>query len=325
MRPAQPAGPGPAGLFAGLCTLDIIQLIAALPGRDEKITARRQAVAAGGPAANAAVTFAALGGRAVLVSAAGAHPLAGGIRADLAAAGVRLVDAAAGDPASPPVSSVFVTEGSPGRAVVSMNAAGRAAVPPAELAALAAAAGIVLVDAHHRDLALAAARAARQAGVPSVLDGGSWRDGTQELLSLVDVAICSADFRPPGVPGPVLGYLLGCGVRWAAVTSGAGPVRWAGPGGLRGEVPAVAVPVADTVAAGDVFHGAAAYHLAAAAPGRSAPGCPARRAGPAQITRARWQAALESAAAVAARSCRFFGTREWLAGWLPAAGAPFPP
>ena len=314
--PAQPAGPGPAGLFAGLCTLDIIQLVSKLPGPDEKITARRQTVAAGGPAANAAVTFAALGGRAVLVTAAGAHPLADGIRADLAAAGVRLVDAAAGDPASPPVSSVFVTKGGPGRAVVSLNAAGRTAAPPAELAALAAAAGIVLVDAHHRDLALAAARAARQAGVPSVVDGGSWRDGTQELLSLVDAAICSADFRPPGGsgPGPVLGYLLGCGVRWAAVTSGAGPIRWAGPDGLHGEVPAVAVPVADTVAAGDVFHGAMAYHLAAAA-----------RDGPAQITRARWQAALESAAAVAARSCRFFGTREWLAGWPPPTGVPFPP
>lgn len=51
----------PDGLFVGLCTLDVIQLVDHVPAPDEKLTAREQTVAAGGPAANAAVTFAYLG------------------------------------------------------------------------------------------------------------------------------------------------------------------------------------------------------------------------------------------------------------------------
>ncbi len=273
------------------------------------------------------MTFAQLGGRATLVTGAGAHPLADGIRADLSRRGVALTDAAAADPATPPVSSVFVTDGSGDRSVVSLNASGRSLPPPANLGALVTEAGIVLVDAHYRALALAAARAARAAGVPCILDGGSWRAGTPELLSLVDVAVCSADFRPPGTadPGPVLGYLLGCGVTWAAVTDGGRPVRWAGHGGhdgrgVRGEVAAVPVPVADTVGAGDVFHGAMAYALACR-PGRGAaagvPPAGGARAGRAAIGQEALCAALAFGARVAAHSCRFFGTREWMTSWPP--------
>ncbi len=302
--PRSPAT-APAGLFAGLCTLDIIQLVTRMPGPNEKVTAQRQVVAAGGPAANAAVAFAHLGGAAVLVTGVGSHPLAAGIRADLDQAGVRLADAAAGDPAAPPASSIFVTEGTGERAVVSRNAAGRVLAPPAGLGALAAGAAVVLVDAHHQELARAAARAAREAGTLCVLDGGSYREGTEDLLACADVAVCSADFRPPGTSGPaqVLDYLAARGVAWAAVTDGARPIRWSG-GGQRGEVPVPAVPVADTLGAGDFFHGALAWQLCS-------------RPGPGPGS---WQEALAAAAEVAAASCRSFGTRAWLAGG-PAAAA----
>lgn len=46
----------PHGLFVGLSTLDVIHRIDKRPGRNEKVTALAQFVAAGGPAANAAVT-----------------------------------------------------------------------------------------------------------------------------------------------------------------------------------------------------------------------------------------------------------------------------
>jgi hypothetical protein len=47
-------------------------------------------------------------------------------------------------------------------------------------------------------LAINAARAARQLGRLCVLDEGSWKSNTADLLPYVDIAICSADFRPPG-------------------------------------------------------------------------------------------------------------------------------
>ena len=47
----------------GLATLDVVQVVDALPGADEKVVARSLAVTFGGPAANAAATAVALGVR----------------------------------------------------------------------------------------------------------------------------------------------------------------------------------------------------------------------------------------------------------------------
>lgn len=82
----------PRGLFVGLCTLDVIQLVDHAPGANEKLTAREQVVAAGGPAANAAVAFAHLGGAATLLTAIGRHPLGVAVAADLDRLGVTVVD-----------------------------------------------------------------------------------------------------------------------------------------------------------------------------------------------------------------------------------------
>ncbi|WP_234375205.1 PfkB family carbohydrate kinase, partial [Streptomyces scabiei] len=105
------------GLFVGLCTLDVVQLVDRVPGANEKLTAREQVVAAGGPAANAAVTFAHLGGAATLLTAVGHHPLGVAVAADLDRQGVTVVDLAAGSAEPPAVSSVLVTAAGGDRAV----------------------------------------------------------------------------------------------------------------------------------------------------------------------------------------------------------------
>ena len=93
MRNAPVSEKAPVGVFVGLATLDVIHRIAKAPAVNQKITSTAQFVAAGGPAANAAVTFAGLGGDAILVTALGDDPVAELIRADLAAYGVSVVDA----------------------------------------------------------------------------------------------------------------------------------------------------------------------------------------------------------------------------------------
>jgi len=279
----------PHGVFAGLCTFDLIQQVDRLPGPNEKVTADQQEVAAGGPATNAAATFAHLGGTATLLTAVGRHPLAAGITADLASVGVRLVDLAADDPAPPAVSSVLVTAGTAARSVVSRNAAGRTVRGPDRIGT----GDIVLVDGHHPALARAVL-AAHHGRATTVLDGGSWKPHLPDLLPLVDVAVCSADLRPP-TGAPTIAYLRGLGVPWVAVTAGPDPVRWAGPAG-SGEVPVPPVTAVDTSGAGDVFHGAFAYALAGAG----------------ALDEAVFTAALAFAAGVAARSCRSFGTRNWM-------------
>ncbi|SFF51452.1 Sugar or nucleoside kinase, ribokinase family [Actinacidiphila alni] len=325
----------PRGLFVGLTTLDIIQLVDHVPAANEKVTARAQTVAAGGPAANAAAAFSHLGGEATLLTAVGGHPLAAGVTADLAQLGVRVVDLAADSDAPPAVSSILVTAATGERAVASLNTTGRpVAVPPGPyVAELVAGADVVECDGHHIGPAIAVARAARTAGRRTVLDGGSWKPGTEELLPFIDVAVCSADFRPPeaSTPAQVLDFLAssGAGVPWAAVTHGGDPVVWAGPGGARGELPvAPAARIADTLGAGDVLHGALAYVLAAppadpltadqlTADRRTADQLTADRLTADRLTGGRltagaFRTALAYASAVATASCASFGTRAWM-------------
>ncbi len=54
----------PAGLFLGSTTLDLVHYVDRFPAPDEKLEADARRIGAGGPAANAAATFAALGGQA---------------------------------------------------------------------------------------------------------------------------------------------------------------------------------------------------------------------------------------------------------------------
>jgi hypothetical protein len=53
-------------------------------------------------------------------------------------------------------------------------------------------AAVVLVDGRFMDACQAWSRAARARGIHVVLDGGSWKEGSDELLKDIDTAICSA-------------------------------------------------------------------------------------------------------------------------------------
>jgi sugar/nucleoside kinase (ribokinase family) len=298
----------PRGVFVGLTTLDTVYRVAALPAANEKVVALGQELAAGGPAANAAVTFAALGGRAELVTALGGHVLARYAAHELAGRGVRVVDAVPTADPAPAVSSICVVEATGDRSVVSVNGTAVPARVPGALASIVASADVVLVDGHHPELALAAARLAGEHAVPVVLDGGSWKPVLEELLPLVDVAICSADFAVPGAAagaGAVAAALRRWGVRATAVTHGGEPVFWCW-GDVSGEVAVPRVAVRDTLGAGDAFHGAFAYAVAAAP--AAAPADALAFVAPAD--------ALAFAARVAALRCGVPGPRAWLA--LPA-------
>lgn len=289
----------------GLVTLDVVQVVDALPGPDEKVVARSLAATFGGPAANAAATAVALGVPTTLVTAAGHGPLAAVVRSELEAAGVALVDAADGAAgrAQPAVSTVLVTRATGERAVVSTNASGfddladAPLVVPGRAADLLDALGpgdVLLLDGHHPGLALRVARRARERGCVVVLDGGSWKPDAPAMIGLCDAVVVSADFRPPGVAtDDVLDVVAALGPRLVARTRGPLPVEVLD----TGERYEVAVPrpgaVVDTLGAGDVVHGAFA---AAVARGSS------------------WRLALEDAVRVASRSVEHAGARGWIAG-----------
>ncbi len=280
-------------LLAGLCTVDVVQRVAELPGPGEKTQSLSVETAAGGPATNAAVAVAALGGEAVLATVLGAHPLADLARADLAACGVRMLDLLPDHPEPPAVSAVTVRDHDGERTVVSHNAAAAPhladGVRALDFVRLADKVRAVLVDGHHPELALAVAKWARGKGIPVVLDAGSWKPVLDELLPLVDIAACSAQFHAPGKG------LLERGVPAVITTHGPDPVRWRTAEG-SGEVPVPRVTARDTLGAGDVWHGALAYGT-----GRFG------------TARSDLPELIEFANEVAAERVRHAGPRSWLA------------
>ena len=247
-------------LFTGLATVDVVQRVDRFPAADEKVQSASVDVAAGGPAANAAVTAAALGAplgiEVILVSVVGAHPLGDLIRADLAAHGVTLLDAAPEATEPPPVSAVTVLAATGERSIVSRNAGDRAVDVPSR--DFLPDADLTLVDGHHPALAVAAARSARRL----LVDAGSWRPVFAQILPHAEVVACSGDFRHPAAGGSDDAAIAAAvAAPHVVITHGAAPVTWFSAG-RSGEIPVPRVTAVDTAGAGDAFHGALAVALA---------------------------------------------------------------
>lgn len=279
------------GIFVGLSTIDIIHHLTEVPKQNQKVTAQSQEILVGGPAANAAVTFAFLGGSTKLVSPVGHHAIAALVRDECLRFGIELIDLTADLDQIPPISSVWVNQVGD-RSVVSVNTS-RMAIPSFEISPAALPnARVLMVDGHAMKAAQAWAKVARSADVPVVFDGGSWKPETDELLKSVSTAICSADFSPPGCTSEdeVIGYLRGRGVTRIAITHGADPVRFVSPA-TSGTIDVPKIRAVDTMGAGDIFHGAFCFYDAQ---GHN------------------FEDALEKAARIASQSCRYRGTRKWM-------------
>jgi sugar/nucleoside kinase (ribokinase family) len=238
----------------GLTTVDVIQQVGDFPVPGEKVQSRAVHMTPGGPAANAATTIAALGHGAVLLTALGRDAFGEFAAAGLAERGVEFHDLAPDSRIS--LSMVAVRERDGERTVISRNAAEVALQATVDLVTpFVLRADVLLLDGHLGPLALTSAKVAKDAGLPVVLDAGSWKPVLEDLLPLVDVAACSAAFEPTGDD------LHARGVPLVIRTNGANPVAWSRDGEFH-EVPVPAVDVRDTNGAGDVWHGALAVALA---------------------------------------------------------------
>jgi sugar/nucleoside kinase (ribokinase family) len=288
------------GVFVGLSTIDLVCSVDDFPAPDSKITATGQAVFAGGPATNAAIAFAHLGGEAVLATAVGRHVLAAAIRGELDRLSVRHLDLSPGFDGVPAISSVTVDKAGR-RNVVSANGVRTADLSVAVDPGILQQARIVLLDGHSMPACRAWAEAARARNTPVVLDGGSWKDGTADLLAFVDTIICSAHFVPPDCANEraTIRYLKNAGVKNIAITHGGEPIRFEA-GHVSGTLRVPRVEVVDTMGAGDILHGAFCHFAST--------GCG-------------FIEALTEAANVASQSCRYAGTREWMKDFIPHSSA----
>ena len=255
-------------ICVGHSALDRVFTVEAWPQGSAKVVATRFAEVGGGMAANAAVAVARLGGEAHFWGPVGADSVADIMCAQLQAEGVdvRGFHRVAGLQSS---TSAILIDARGERLVVGYR--GTALEATAEWMGLdsVAAAGALLADVRWPGGALAALRAARIAGVVAVLDGDTAeRPVLESLARESEYALFSeaglACFCAAGDIETGLRQALALGARLAAVTQGERGVRWVEAGSAKGvqHLPAYPVRAVDTLAAGDVFHGAFALELA---------------------------------------------------------------
>jgi len=278
-------------VFVGLSTVDVVYSLDRFPSANSKVMALSQDIYVGGPATNASVTFSYLGRTPTLVTVVGCHSLANVVEQELRRYSIRMIDLNPGFENAPVISSISVNKAGE-RNIISANATRVNALAAQIDEGVLTDCSVVLVDGHYMQACQLWAEAARARGVPVVLDGGSWKGGTEELLKKVETAICSADFLPPlcRTEDDVFNYLKSHGVTNIAITRGAEPVRFVSPT-ASGVVQVPQVTVADTMGAGDIFHGAFCYF---------------------SCIGLEFVEALGEASRIAAESCRFQGTREWM-------------
>jgi sugar/nucleoside kinase (ribokinase family) len=117
------------------------------------------------------------------------------------------------------------------------------------------------LDGHQAEAAIHYAKACRDAGVLTSLDGGGVRENTHDLLGFIDVAICAERMAEQMdlTPERLLDYLKSRGCRIGGVTMGERGMLWYDEAGVVQRQKPLAVPsslVIDSSGAGDVFHGA---------------------------------------------------------------------
>jgi sugar/nucleoside kinase (ribokinase family) len=242
---------------AGIIALDQVFRVDHLPTSGEKISARSLFMVNGGCAANAALAIARLGGRPAL-----AGPLGGPAGVDtygdqvLAALRPEGVDCGACvrvAGAASPLSAILL-EPSGERTIATHRDKGLDSARPAHPEALVAPADAVLVDNHFVDFVLPICKAARARGIPLVLDG----DRPTQVVFSSECLRATVRIHELGTALECMGNVTGT---FVAVTNGPGDVLWRHEGLLR-KTPVPRIDAIDTLAAGDVFHGAFALALA---------------------------------------------------------------
>lgn len=247
-----------SGLFLGLTTLDLQYLLPHYPTPNSKHKVPQTEISLGGPAANAAATFAYLGGQSRFCTVVGRHALTSFFADQFSRYQIEAVDLSPASPHLPTMASVLSSADTGDRTIVTnirqhspldLNLIPVEPIPE-----------VILVDGFHMEAAIYVARWGRQNGIPVVLDGGSWKTGMEDLLPWIDIAICSADFRVPD-GGDLFTYFVERQITCIAQSRGGESILWQ-EGGKRSAIAVPQVELVDTLGAGDVLHGAFCYYYA---------------------------------------------------------------
>ena len=283
-------------LVVGYNAFDVTVPVNGLPPIDSKCEVAGIYHGGGGPGATAAVCLARLGARVGLVTVFGDDEGAAVQRRELLAAGVDISRSITADGHRSPQAVILVDEDAETRTIFWS----RGTLPPLPPDAVDESwldrCSLLYCDGHEPAAAVRLAAAANRRGLPVVMDAGSVRAGSAELVAQCTDVVSSRGFAVElggaNEPLAALRALRARGPQRVAMTFGeAGVLALSTDGDELFHVPAIATTVRDTTGAGDTFHAGYAF---------------ARARGEG------WCECLDLGAAVAALKCRDWGGRRGL-------------
>ena len=264
----------PRGYFVGLTTMDYVFYVDSHPRDNAKTKTDNFRRFVGGPAANAAITYSLLGGNATLVTCFGSTVESDLIKEILNGYGVTVLNCT-DDETMPNIAAIAVDQYGNRKIFSGQNRYNSINAPVLEKS------DFCLFDMNQQELSLGILK---NCNCEIVVDAGSWKGETSDFLKKATIVIASESFRNP--LGQDVFSVNECKNAKKAMTRGEKSIILADD-----EIPVEPVACVDSLAAGDIFHGAfcfAYYH-----------------------ERRDFRSALVYASKIATESVKHTGPREW--------------
>ena len=246
------------GLFVGLCGLDVVFYEdKPLPEEDVKMKCSDLRACIGGPAANAAITYTLLGGKATVVSYIGNSSVGKVIKQMMADYNIKVVDLCLDDDVKC-ISSIYVNTNNATRTIFS----GRNEIHTLDSFKLLENeiedCDFIMYDGHFSHIDETLLETAKKCSKDIVIDVGGWKDTFNTILKYNPTLICSEVFNKNGLNGIDLQNEFM--YENVAITRGKKNILYKTLDMDKpSEIEVTKVNAVDTLGAGDIFHGAYCY------------------------------------------------------------------
>lgn len=245
------------GLFIGLCGLDVVFYEKnKFPVEDTKMKCEVVKSALGGPAANAAITYAMLGGKSTIISYIGNSNVGRLIKSMLMDLNIDVIDMC-NDEDVKCISSIYVNTVNATRTIFSGRNEIYSLKPFDVVDESIRDTDFVLYDGHFSQLDDTLLEATRKYNKPLVIDVGGYKDTFEKILDYNPILIASKVFENNGLDGITM--MKNHNYTKAVITNGRNPIEYQ-DGDDHGFVDILDVKAVDTLGAGDIYHGAFCYY-----------------------------------------------------------------
>ena len=244
------------GLFVGLGGIDMVYYVDHMPPANEKIKTSNYKITVGGPALNAAIACAKLGGSATLVTGIGNSPLSIVIKNECEKRGIQYVDIMP-EREMPNVSFVAVDMVNSYRTIVSGQK--ETSFMKKLSSDFFESFDYCLYDCNLPSYTKSLIRQLSARNIPLVLDCGSWKDNILYALNYAEVAISSEKFVSPDSKD-IFVLKNDSRIRSVAQTRGGDNILFSDEF-EKGEIEVTKLDNVNTLGAGDVLHGAFCHYF----------------------------------------------------------------